>query len=131
ARMIHFSTDHVFDGHKDSPYVEEDMPDPVNIYGKSKLEGERGVGAGLMNSLIVRVSWLFGPQSTAFPDWVLKSAATERNFSLPIDKWACPTYTLDLAAWLEPLLFRENVTGILHLCNSDPCSWHDWGNFCL
>ncbi|RPJ33366.1 MAG: hypothetical protein EHM17_10515, partial [Verrucomicrobiaceae bacterium] len=70
----------------------------------------------------------------AFPEWIIGQACAKEELTLPGDKIACPTYTLDLIGWLEVLVFGRPegpAAGIFHLCNSDPCTWRDWGQCCI
>lgn len=134
AHVTYISTDMVFDGMKFGPYLETDRPNPVSVYGASKLEGERRVLAASPDNLVARVSWVFGPGRPAFPEWIISQACAKEELTLPGDKIACPTYTLDLIGWLEALVFGLSegpASGIFHLCNSEPCSWRDWGQFCI
>jgi dTDP-4-dehydrorhamnose reductase len=130
ARMTYISTDMVFDGLKSGLCAETDEAVPANVYGESKLEGERRVMAASERNLVARVSWVYGPARPAFPEWIIGRACAETDLTLPDDKICCPTYTLDLIGWLEAL-WRTPATGIYHLCNSSPCSWRDWGLFCI
>jgi len=128
ARMIHFSTDYVFDGTKAEPYTEGDEPNPLSAYGRSKLLGEIGIRAASPHHLVVRLSWLFGPGRPAFPEWVLREAAGGA-LAVVADKVACPTFSLDVARWLRPLLTVGNpATGLLHLCNAPACSWLEYAH---
>jgi dTDP-4-dehydrorhamnose reductase len=130
ARMTYISTDMVFDGLKDGPYVETDVAIPANVYGESKLEGERRVLAASGKNLVARVSWVYGPARPAFPEWIIGRACAEDDLTLPGDKIGCPTYTLDLIGWLDAL-WATPAAGVFHLCNSEPCSWRDWGQACI
>ena len=134
AHVTYISTDMVFDGLKEMPYTEDDTPDPISIYGASKLEGESGVMSASKDNLVARVSWVFGPGRPAFPDWVIDKACSEYSVILPGDKIGCPTFSLDLIDWLSVLLFNNctgPASGIFHLCNSSPCSWREWGYYCI
>lgn len=134
AHMTYISTDMVFDGTQAHPYVESDKPNPISVYGASKLAGEVRVLDASAGNLVIRVSWLYGPGRPAFPEWVIDKACTGPNLTLPGDKIGCPTYTLDLVRWLAALVFDRNkgpASGIFHLCNSSPCTWRDWGQFCI
>src|SRR6267154_3895145 len=104
ARFIHISTDYVFDGEKREPYTEEDEAKPISIYGESKRAGERRALDANENALIVRVSWVFGPDRPSFIDWALGQAREHEKVSAIADKWATPTYTLDLAQMLKAFL---------------------------
>jgi dTDP-4-dehydrorhamnose reductase len=134
AHVTYFSTDFVYDGSRGGPYSEDDSVNPINVYGKSKWMGEVQVMAASARNLVVRVSWLFGPGRAAFPEWVIAKACREGELSLPADKIGCPTSTIDLVQWMVPLLFGDDghaVAGIFHLCNSQPCTWREWGEFCV
>ena len=134
AHVTYISTDMVFDGSKAGSYVESDKPNPINAYGASKLAGEKAILHFSEGNLVVRTSWIYGPGKPAFPEWIIGKACSELNLTLPMDKMSCPTYTLDIIEWLLVLLFRSKkdaTSGIFHLCNSSPCSWLDWGQFCI
>lgn len=135
ARVTYLSTDFVFDGASERPYSEDEIPSPLSVYGASKLAGEQAVLTASPANLVARVSWVFGPHRPAFPEWVIGQARQHPHFTLPCDKTASPTYTLDLVEWLAALLFDEHpsgpASGIYHLCNSGICSWRDWGMFCV
>ncbi len=134
AHVTHIGTDMVFDGMKGAPYSETDSPNPISVYGASKLEGERRVLAASPANLVARVSWLFGPGRPAFPDWIIQQARGREDVTLPADKSGNPTYTMDLADWLDALVFRTPAApaaGIYHLCNSGHCAWRDWGQLCI
>src|SRR5437773_5753513 len=100
AKLIHFSTDYVFDGEKRKPYTEEDEAKPISVYGESKLTGEKNVLAAQGGHLIVRVSWVFGPDRPSFIDAMIKRAREEEYIEAIGDKFSTPTYTLDIAEML-------------------------------
>src|SRR2546421_2959858 len=137
ARFIHVSTDYVFDGEKREPYTEEDEARPISVYGASKRAGEERALEANERALIVRVSWVFGPDRPSFIDWALNQAREREEVSAIADKWATPTYTLDLAQMLKPLLMGDDgpamagagrlhdVSGILHLANAGECTWQE------
>lgn len=131
ARFIHVSTDYVFKGDDPSPRKETDPAEPINVYGRSKLEGERAVLAVSPEFLVLRVSWLFGPDKTSFPDMILQRAMESEHVEAIADKHSCPTYSEDLAAWIEPLLDDPTARGILHLANSGASSWQAYGQTVL
>ncbi|MEN3369904.1 MAG: dTDP-4-dehydrorhamnose reductase [Verrucomicrobiota bacterium] len=143
ARFIHISTDYVFDGEKREPYTEEDAVRPISVYGESKREGERRALETNERSLIVRVSWVFGPDRPSFIDWALGQAREHVEVKAISDKWATPTYTLDIAALLKPLVAVDNgpaiagagglqdASGILHLANGGECSWQEYAQWAL
>ncbi|HEX4641434.1 MAG TPA: dTDP-4-dehydrorhamnose reductase [Chthoniobacterales bacterium] len=131
GRFIHISTDYVFDGEKREPYTEEDEARPISVYGESKREGERRALEANDHALIGRVSWVFGPDRPSFIDWAIDQACEHEEVKAIADKWATPTYTLDLAQWLKPLLIDSNAAGILHLANSGECSWQEYAQWAL
>jgi len=131
ARFIHISTDYVFDGEKRAPYAEEDEARPISVYGESKREGERRALEADDRALIVRVSWVFGPDRPSFIDWALKQAREQEEVKAITDKWATPTYTLDLVQLLRPLLADTKTTGLLHIANSGECSWQEYAQWAL
>jgi dTDP-4-dehydrorhamnose reductase len=126
ARFIHISTDYVFDGAKRQPYTEEDEARPISVYGESKREGERRALEANDRALIVRVSWVFGPDRPSFIDAILKKAREEEEISAVADKYATPTYTLDICALLKVLLTDRQAGGLLHVANSGECSWQEY-----
>jgi len=131
ARCIHFSTDYVFDGKAKKPYRETDTALPVSIYGESKRIGEMQLLEVSENNLAVRVSWVFGPDRPSFVDQILKKAATSDQVQAVGDKYAAPTFTLDVAAHLNPFLKEIKTGGIIHLSNTGECSWQQYGQFAL
>jgi dTDP-4-dehydrorhamnose reductase len=131
ARFIHISTDYVFDGEKREPYTEEDEARPISVYGESKREGERRVLEANDRGLIVRVSWVFGPDRPSFIDAILKKGRDEEEVSAVADKYATPTYTLDICALLKPFLADRQEGGLLHLANSGECSWQEYAQWAL
>ncbi len=130
-RCVHISTDYVFDGEKRTPYVETDEAHPLGVYAASKLSGERVLLETDREHLAVRVSWVFGPDRPSFVDQILKRAHETEDLSAVADKWATPTYTLDLAKLLRPLLREVKVKGVLHLTNAGECTWQEYGQFAL
>ncbi|NNC87282.1 MAG: dTDP-4-dehydrorhamnose reductase [Akkermansiaceae bacterium] len=132
--MVLTSTDFVFDGDAPGLYSEDDETNPISVYGASKLKGEEYVLDVSEDNLVVRLSWLFGPGKPAFPEWIIDKAGVESAVTLPAEKIGCPAYSPDVAEWLDALLLgptRDGVRGIVHLCNSSPCSWREWGQGCI
>ena len=124
ARMLYVSTDYVFDGQKDSPYVETDRPNPINAYGKSKLQGENYVRV-LQDSWIVRVSWLFGPLGKNFVRTILGRAREGQNLRVVDDQVGAPTYTVDASEKIG-LILERGAPGIYHVTNQGYCSWFEF-----
>lgn len=131
AKLVHISTDYVFDGEKRDGYTEEDEARPISVYGASKLDGERRVLETAPNHLVVRVSWVFGPDRPSFIDAIIKRARNEGRVDAIADKWAAPSYTIDLAAMLRTLIDNEAARGVFHLTNSGSCSWQEYGQWAL
>jgi dTDP-4-dehydrorhamnose reductase len=143
ARLIHFSTDYVFDGIKREPYIEEDEANPISVYGESKRAGEENVLAVKGRHLVVRVSWVFGPDRPSFIDGVIKRAQENEHVDAIADKFSTPTYTLDIAEMLGRILDgwsrraapdhpeAGRLQGILHFANSGDCTWQEYGQWAL
>jgi dTDP-4-dehydrorhamnose reductase len=131
ARCIHISTDYVFDGAKRIPYTEEDEVVPISRYGESKRAGEIALLEVSDRHLVVRVSWVFGPDRPSFVDQMLQRAQTDEKIEAVADKVAVPTYTLDAARLLRPLLFDVPAGGVVHLCNSGECTWQEYAQFAI
>lgn len=137
ARAIYLSTDYVFDGKKNSPYIEEDSPNPLNTYGHSKLKGEEVTLALGKKGLVVRTQWLYGLYGKNFVTAILKQVkekwkAPEANRRLTIvdDQIGSPTYTVDLSQAIVRLVQRK-ASGIFHVTNQDTCSWYEFGKTIL
>jgi len=144
SRLIHFSTDYVFDGEKREPYTEEDEAVPISIYGESKLAGEKNVLATQDRSLVVRVSWVFGPDRPSFIDAMIKEAQEGERVDAIADKFSAPTYTHDIAEMLGRILdgwsrrapapdgpWAGRLHGILHFANAGQCSWQEYAQWAL
>ena len=131
ARCIHISTDYVFDGTKRAPYTEADAPRPLSVYGASKRQGEIELLDVCVGHLAARVSWVFGPDRPSFVDQILKRALETDQLQAIGDKWSTPTYTLDLAEWLRPLLWEHPIGGVIHLAQGGACTWQEYGQYAL
>jgi dTDP-4-dehydrorhamnose reductase len=130
ARLIHFSTDYVFDGGKTTPYVEDDEAAPLSVYGESKREGEEKVLAVNDQHLVIRVSWVFGPDRPSFIDNIVKRAQQNEQVEAVADKFSTPTYTRDIAGML-PRFFEKDIGGLLHLTNGGEASWQEYAQYAL
>jgi dTDP-4-dehydrorhamnose reductase len=131
ARFIHFSTDYVFDGAKPTTYSEEDPAHPLGWYGQTKLDGELAVLADSDSHLVVRVSWVFGPDKPSFMDMMLDRARTNPVVEAVADKYSSPTSASDVAGWMEPFFGWKLPGGLYHACNTGRCSWRDSAEFAL
>ncbi len=125
AKVLYVSTDYVFDGHKDSPYVEVDEPGPRSAYGRTKLAGEEATGAANRNHFIVRSSWLFGIGGRNFVETMLQLAADHGEVLVVRDQIGSPTYTWHLASGIVRLIDTTSY-GIHHMAAAGTCSWYDF-----
>jgi dTDP-4-dehydrorhamnose reductase len=125
APMVYISTNEVFDGAKDSPYLEFDEPHAINAYGASKLAAERYVQMLLDRYYIVRIAWLFSPGGNNFPKKIVAAAKEKGALSVVADEIANPTYAPDLARALAQLIGTEQF-GIYHLVNEGAVSRFDF-----
>jgi dTDP-4-dehydrorhamnose reductase len=123
VRIISFSTDYVFDGKKTSPYVEDDATNPLSVYGKSKLEGERRVLSSNTASIIIRTEWIYGTKGESFITKVLRRAQEAGHVEVVDDQTGTPTYAKDLAHPLTQLI-NTGAQGIFHVTNSGFCTWY-------
>lgn len=122
-KLLHFSTDYVFDGIRPGLRTEDEEAAPLSEYGRSKLEGEKAVLAA--GGTVMRVSWVFGPEKAAFPDQMLERALAGQELSAVADKFSRPTFTTDLSRWVAGWLEAGAPAGCFHACNSGPLtSWH-------
>ncbi len=125
ASVLYPSSDYVFDGTKTSAYLEEDMPAPINAYGRSKLGGEVSVAAANPNHFIVRTSWLFGLGGGNFVETMLRIGAAQPEVLVVSDQHGCPTSCADLAEGMVKLIGTDNY-GIHHMVGGGACSWFDF-----
>ena len=121
AKLVHVSTDYVFDGTKETPYGEDDPPAPIQVYGASKRDGELAVLSETPDALIVRTSFLFGPGRPTFVDRVVERARIGEKVRAVLDWVNSPTYTVDLARIIVDLISAD-AKGIVHVANSGSCS---------
>lgn len=136
AVLVHISTDYVFDGGKESPYLESDAVGPVSAYGRSKLAGERAIiESGLEKYFIIRTSWLYGPGGKNFVETIIRLAREREELRIVADQVGTPTYTGDLAEAMFRLLALANhgsrITdhdpyGLYHFSNSGQCTWYEF-----
>jgi dTDP-4-dehydrorhamnose reductase len=124
-KLIHISTDYVFDGRKGRSYTEWNQPNPISVYGASKLAGEKAVRAEGCAYFIVRTQSLFGVHGHNFVKAVMGRLARGKNLRVVNDQVSCPTYTMHLAEALLRLLPLER-DGIVHLSARGSCSWYDF-----
>ncbi|NES83469.1 MAG: dTDP-4-dehydrorhamnose reductase [Moorea sp. SIO2B7] len=135
ARLIHISTDYVFDGEKNTPYTEEDYTNPINVYGKSKLGGEEGIRQTALNTggeldyVIIRTAWVYGTYGKGnFVKTMLRLGKEREEIRVVADQVGTPTWTKDIAEAIAKILsFKSPVpTRIYHFTNSGVASWYDF-----
>jgi len=126
ALLVHYSTDYVFDGTKSTPYTEDDPPNPVNVYGRSKLAGERAIAASGGMFLILRTSWIYGPRGTNFVRTILRLSREKKELSVVNDQTGSPTAACELAFATCNLLSKfvegRKYPGVFHLSAKDHTS---------
>jgi dTDP-4-dehydrorhamnose reductase len=123
ALLVHYSTDYVFDGEKSSPYVESDRANPLNVYGRTKLEGERRIGAAGCRHLILRTSWVYAPRGRNFFLTIAKKVRSGDDLRVVSDQRGVPTEARFVAQTTEALL-RGGTEGMFHIVPSGATTWH-------
>jgi dTDP-4-dehydrorhamnose reductase len=124
-KLLHISTDYVFDGRKEVPYNEDDPTNPISAYGRSKLKGELAVISSMKNYIIVRTQWLFGENGPNFVDTILKLAREHGTVNVVNDQFGSPTYSKDLSKAIR-LLIENDARGVFHVCNRGKTSWFEF-----
>lgn len=130
--FLHVSTDFVFDGRKGRPYTEEDKVNPLNVYGVTKVNGEKAVQNSQAKSLIIRTSWLYSDKGTNFVKTILKLGKERDSIKVISDQFGSPTYAKDLSNMILTILQSSNLhkissnKEILNFCNTGVCSWFDF-----
>lgn len=122
TRLVHFSTDYVFDGMKAGPYSEEDPTNPLSVYGKSKLLGEKNVLELGRSATVIRTEWIYGQGGESFVTKVLKIARETGRLEVVDDQWGTPTYAKDLGPAVAALIEGKKA-GIYHVTNDGSCTW--------
>ncbi len=127
AKIIHISTDYVFDGTAYRPYKESDKVNPISQYGTTKRKGETALLALAPDSIIIRTSWLYSPYGNNFVKTMLRLGMERPEIKVVCDQIGTPTYALDLAkAIYKVLISHQWVEGIFHFSNEGACSWYDF-----
>ncbi len=132
ARFFHLSTDYVFDGEKETPYVETDCPNPKTSYGRTKLAGEQAVLAVNPESLVLRVSWVFSQYGNNFIKTILRLAREKDELRIVNDQYGGPTWAGHIAEVLLSLIDKtsaNNIHGIYHFSGQPYCSWYEFAQF--
>ena len=140
AALIHYSTDYVFDGTKGEPYTEEDEPNPINVYGKTKLAGEEAIQAIGANYLIFRTAWVYSLRRPCFVTKVLQWARENETLRIVDDQISNPTWARMLAEATaqviaqgrgEPVEYIREKSGLYHLAGGGSCSRYEWAKTIL
>ncbi|AXT58738.1 dTDP-4-dehydrorhamnose reductase [Aquimarina sp. AD1] len=127
ATLIHISTDYVFDGHKNTPYTEEDVPNPINEYGKSKLAGEQYIEEILKSYFIIRTSWLYSQYGKNFYKAIREKCKTEKKLAITTSEVGTPTNANDLGYFLLQIIeIKSKKFGVYHFSNSGSATWYDF-----
>lgn len=127
ATFLHISTDYVFDGHKNTPYLETDPTNPLSAYGSSKLMGEEAIQKVGGNSIILRTAWVYGTFGKGnFVKTMLKVGKDREELKVVVDQVGCPTWSKDIADAITKLLNVETASGVYHFTNSGAVSWYDF-----
>ena len=128
AKLVHISTDYVFDGTKNEPYTETDQPNPLQVYGKSKLEGETLIQETGVPGIIIRTSWLYGSYGNNFVKTILRLADEKDEIQVVDDQIGSPTYVSDLAEAILELLSKHTFhhLELLHYSNEGGISWYEF-----
>jgi len=122
--LVHFSTDYIFDGKGETPYVEDHAANPINYYGTTKWEGEKRIVASGCAFLILRSSWIFGQNGDNFVKKLLKRALAGAKLQAPVDQTGAPTFATDVASAIMRLLTIK-FSGLCHFTNSGSCSRYE------
>lgn len=125
AKVIHISTDYVFDGTKNHSYVETDSPNPISIYGKSKYNGELAIQETQAEYAIIRTAWLYGQYKKNFVTTMLDMGKKSGSVSVVTDQFGSPTYTTDLSYAIWNVISKD-LQGIYHVANTGTCSRYEW-----
>jgi len=129
AKLIYISTDYVFNGKKNThlSYTEDDKTEPINIYGKSKLAGEREIKENLKKYFILRTAWLYGMSGKNFVSTMLKLFKEKEEIKVVSDQWGSPTYSVDLAEVILKMINNDSDKfGIYHFTNEGVTNWHEF-----
>lgn len=135
AMIVHYSTDYVFDGSKAVAYVESDIPNPLGVYGASKLAGESGVVRTCSRHLILRTSWVVGAHGGNFAKTMLRLASEKENLNVVSDQWGSPTsasYLADITAHLVRQAHKADFPfGLYHVAGAGQTNWHTYAMYVI
>ena len=125
--LLHISTDYVFDGKKETPYIETDTTNPISVYGASKLKGEQYIQEIFQNYFIIRTSWLYAEYGKNFYKTILQKAAEKANLTITTEQKGTPTNANDLAELILEIIKTDNTDfGIYHFSNEGEATWYDF-----
>jgi dTDP-4-dehydrorhamnose reductase len=130
-KLVHISTDYIFNGNKEGKYSEDDIATPINIYGKSKWEGENEIRHACKNHMILRVSGVFSEYGNNFLKTMLKLSRERTCIRVVSDQVTCPTYAGDIAHAILMMCNAPSHKGTYHFSSSDPVSWHEFAQFII
>ena len=125
ARLLYLSTDYVFDGRQGVPYREIDQPNPLNVYGRSKYEGEQRAVTHCPNTLVIRTAWLYGTHGKNFVTTIMRLASEQPELRVVSDQRGSPTHAGDLASAIKQVL-GTNLKGIAHATGAGDCTWYEF-----
>ena len=125
-RLLHVSTDFIFDGTKGTPYQTDDAANPLGVYGASKLAGDLGVMQILPNSVIVRTAWVYSQHGNNFVKTMLRLMAEKPQLGIVYDQVGTPTWAAGLAKWLWAVAEKPDVSGVFHWTDAGVASWYDF-----
>jgi len=135
ALLVHYSTDYVFDGSGSLPWNEEDSPNPINVYGSTKLKGERLIQEANCRHLIFRTSWIYGIHGNNFPKSILELAHERNSLSIISDQYGAPTSTNLISKVTVHAIKNFNsirpISGIYHLVPRGETSWYEYAKYCI
>ena len=123
--LVHLSTDYVFNGDNDKPWTEEEEPNPISVYGETKIASEKAIEETTDKFFIIRTAWLYGVNGKSFPRTMLELAENNDEISVVNDQVGGPTFTKDLAEAISKLI-KTDYYGLYHLTNSGKCSWYEF-----
>lgn len=134
ALLVHYSTDYVFDGSGDKPWLEDDATNPLSVYGQTKLEGENAIRSSGCQHLIFRTSWVYGARGNNFAKIMLKLAQEREQLNIVSDQIGAPTgaeLLADISAHAINKAYHNNLTGTYHLTADGQTSWYEYAQFVL
>lgn len=126
ARLVHVSTDYVFDGNATVPYVETDKTNPLGVYGKTKLDGEIAVSHALPDAIIIRTAWVFSEYGNNFVKTMLRLAKDRDELNIVSDQRGCPTYAGDIAQAIIELIEQNVDGGLYNYCGDNEVTWSEF-----